>query len=100
MIAFTSHLNEEMEQMEKEEYMSSVMGQRIQFKFELFPADMKWASKMSGELNNNATYFSPFANVNQDDKSTIGASINDEPGSAKCSPKCFVKFQFSITFHD
>lgn len=91
MLAFTSHLNEEMEQMEKEEYMSSVTGQRIQFKFELFPADMKWASKMSGELNNNATYFSPFANVNQDDKSTIGASINDEPGSAKWSPWTYEK---------
>ena len=30
---------------------------------------------MSGDLNNCAVYFSPFANVNQTDKTTIGASI-------------------------
>ena len=35
----------------------------------------KWVSSMSGELNNCATYFSPFANVNQTNKMTIGGSI-------------------------
>ena len=31
---------------------------------------------MSGELNNCAIYLSPFANVNQSDKITIGGSID------------------------
>jgi len=35
---------------------------------ELIPSDMKWASSLSGELNNAATYFSPFANVSQGNK--------------------------------
>ena len=39
------------------------------------PADMKWVFCMSGELNNCAVYFSPFANVNQTDKTTFGGSI-------------------------
>lgn len=45
------------------------------FKFELIPSDMKWVSSMSGELNNAATYFSPFANVSQSNKGTINGSI-------------------------
>ena len=36
---------------------------------------MKWISTFSGELNNAATYFFPFANVNQTNKNTIGGSI-------------------------
>ena len=35
---------------------------------------MKWASSMSGELNNCASYFSPFANVNQNTKTTMDGS--------------------------
>ena len=40
---------------------------------------MKWASSMSGELNNCAFYFSPFANVNQNDKMTMYGSIGAGP---------------------
>ena len=83
MIAYTSHLKEEMEQMEREEYTSNDGELTIKFKFDFFPADMKWASKMSGEQNNNVTYFSPFANVNQDNKSTIGGSIGENTHSVK-----------------
>lgn len=36
---------------------------------------MKWASSMSRKLNNCTFYFSPVANVNQDDKITIEGSI-------------------------
>ena len=36
---------------------------------------MKWVSSRSGELNISATYFSPFANVKQTNKTTIGGSV-------------------------
>lgn len=36
---------------------------------------MKWASHVSGELNSCANYFSPFANVNQANKTTMDGSI-------------------------
>ena len=50
-------------------------GKQAVFKFELISSDMKWMSSHSGELNNCATYFSPFANVNQTNKRTIGGTI-------------------------
>ena len=45
------------------------------FKFELIPSDIKWMSSHSRELNNCTTYFSPFANVNQTNKGTLGGFI-------------------------
>lgn len=45
------------------------------FTFELIPSDMKWASTFSGELANSAFYFSPFGNVNNDNKSILNASL-------------------------
>ena len=45
------------------------------FKFELIPSDIKWTSSHSRELNNCTTYFSPFANVNQTNKGTLGGFI-------------------------
>lgn len=36
---------------------------------------MNWASTFSGELANSAFYFSPFGNVNNDNKSTVNASL-------------------------
>ena len=56
----------------------------LEFRFQLIPADMKWLSSMSGELNNCAIYFSPFANVNQTDKTTIGGSVGGP--EATCQP--------------
>ena len=41
------------------------------FKFELIPSDMKWMSPHLLELNNCATYFPPFANVNQTHKGVM-----------------------------
>ena len=40
---------------------------------------VKWLLSISGELNNCSIYFSPFANVNQTDKTTIGDSIGARP---------------------
>lgn len=48
--------------------MTTPQGNQVVFKFELIPADMKWMASHSGELNNCATYFSSFANVNQSNK--------------------------------
>ena len=54
--------------------ITTAHGNQVEFHFELIPADMKWVSCISGEINNCPVYFSPFANVNQTDKTTIGGS--------------------------
>ena len=77
MKKYTEHLRKEMEEMEGKK-LTTAKGHQVEFRFELIPADMKWASCMSGELNNCAVYFSPFANVNQTDKTTIGGSIGGD----------------------
>ena len=74
MKAYTELLTKEMEELEKKT-CKTPRGHSVKFKFKLIPADMKWISTFSGELNNAATYFSPFANVSQSNKSTIGGSI-------------------------
>ena len=74
MKQYTKHLVEEMKLIE-ETKLTTDQGHVVEFRFQLIPADMKWLSSMSGELNNCAIYFSPFANVNQTDKTTIGGSI-------------------------
>lgn len=45
-----------------------IRGFKCKFTVELVPSDMKWLSTMSGELNNTAYYFSPFGDVNDDNK--------------------------------
>ena len=57
--------------------LTTERGKQVVFKFELIPSDMKWMSSHSRELNNCATYFSPFANVNQTSKRTIGGTNGD-----------------------
>lgn len=74
MKQYTKHLVEEMKLIEGTK-LTTDQGHVVEFRFQLIPADMKWLSSMSGELNNCAIYFSPFANVNQTDKTTIGGSI-------------------------
>ena len=74
MKSYTNHLTEEMEEVEGKQ-LTTERGKQVVFKFELIPSDMKWMSSHSGELNNCATYFSPFANVNQTSKRTIGGTI-------------------------
>ena len=76
MKSYTNHLTEEMEEVEGKQ-LTTERGKQVVFKFELIPSDMKWMSSHSGELNNCATYFSPFANVNQTSKRTIGGTIGD-----------------------
>lgn len=64
---YTDHLRREMEEVEGQQ-LTTPQGYQITFRMKLIPCDMKWASSMSGELNNCASYFSPFANVNQNTK--------------------------------
>lgn len=44
----------------------------------MVPSDMKWASTFSGELANSAFYFSPFGNVNADNKGTVNGSLGTD----------------------
>ena len=74
MKQYTKHLVEEMKLIEGTK-LTTDKRHEVEFCFQLIPADMKWLSSMSEELNNCAIYFSPFANVNQTDKTTIGGSI-------------------------
>jgi len=53
----------------------TIRGIECTFVFELVPADQKWLATFSGELNNAATYPSPFANVSKDDLNKVGCSI-------------------------
>lgn len=63
-----------MEEIEGQQ-LTTPQGYQITFRMKLIPCDMKWASSMSGELNNCASYFSPFANVNQNTETTMDGSI-------------------------
>ena len=74
MKCYTKHLVKEMELIEGVK-LTTEQGHKVEFRIQLIPADMKWLSSMSGELNNCAMYFPPFANVNQTDKTTIGGLI-------------------------
>ena len=76
MKSYTNHLREEMEEVEGKQ-LTTERGKQVVFKFELIPSDMKWMSSHSRELNNCATYFSPFANVNRTSKRTIGGTNGD-----------------------
>ena len=58
-----------------------VDGKQVIFSVELIPSDMKWLSFFSGELNQAAYYFSPFGNVNNENKATLNGSLGPEPGS-------------------
>ena len=70
MKSYSNHLREEMEQIE-EKTLTTEIGGQVVFKFELIPSDMKWMSSHLWELNNCATYFPPFANVNQTHKGAM-----------------------------
>ncbi|PFX18043.1 hypothetical protein AWC38_SpisGene17603 [Stylophora pistillata] len=67
MKAYTQQLTKEMEEVENK-LLTTEKGYQVRFTIKLIPSDMKWASSFSGELNNAATYFSPFANVSQSNK--------------------------------
>lgn len=76
MVRFAKKLVADICHIEKQQYVLPVSKANAKFTFDLAPSDMKWASTFSGELPNSAHYFSPFGNVSNDDKSTLGTSAD------------------------
>ena len=74
MCKYAEQFTNEMEEI-KGKCLKTERGHEVTFKLKLFPADQKWVTSMSGELNNAATYFSSFANVSQDTKEIMGGCI-------------------------
>ncbi|CAB4036361.1 Hypothetical predicted protein, partial [Paramuricea clavata] len=66
MKQYAKKLMQDIAHIETQSYIIS--GFNCKSTVELVPSDMKWLSTMSGELNNAAYYFSPFGNVNDDNK--------------------------------
>ena len=56
----------------------NIQGFQCRFTIELVPLDMKWLSSMSGELSNAFFYFSPFGNVNSDNKAVTNGSLGED----------------------
>ena len=87
MKSYSNHLREEMEQIE-EKTLTTEIGEQVVFKFELIPSDMKWMSSHLRELNNCATYFPPFANVNQTHKGAMVLLVALKPhGNHSSTPR-------------
>ena len=87
MKSYSNHLREEMEQIE-EKTLTTKIGEQVVFKFELIPSDMKWMSSHLRELNNCATYFPPFANVNQTHKGAMVLLVALKPhGNHSSTPR-------------
>ena len=61
---------------EKQTY--NIKGFDVKFTVDLLPSDMKWLSFMGGELNNAAYYFSPFGDVNNDNKMASSGSLGED----------------------
>ena len=94
MIEYAKHLRSEVMSIESKTF--NVKDQKVKFEIKLIPADMKWLSTFSGEINNAATYSRPFGNVKKDKLKVGGQSLGDgpeqrwQPGSYKfrtCCPK-------------
>ena len=73
MIKYAEHLKSEVINIQKKTF--KIKGQDVKFEIKLIPADMKWLSTFSGELNNAATYPCPFANVRMDELGERGHSL-------------------------
>ena len=78
MLKYAKHLKSEVISIEKKTF--KVKDQDVKFEVKLIPADMKWLSIFSGELNNAATYPCPFANVRKDELQERGHTLGDGSG--------------------
>lgn len=78
MVRYANKLLEDISLIESKVYAFPDTNYKVKFSFELVPSDMKWASTYSGELANSAYYFSPFGNVNNDNKNTVNGSLGTE----------------------
>ena len=79
MVRYAKKLVDEIKVIESKGYC--VDGKQVIFSVELIPSDMKWLSFFSGELNQAAYYFSPFGNVNNENKATLNGSLGPDPGN-------------------
>lgn len=84
MVRYAKKLVKDISLIESKVYSLPGIDFRVKFSFELVPSDMKWASTFSGELPNSAFYFSPFGDVNSDNKYTVNGSLGTE---ASCTWK-------------
>ena len=73
MLQYAKHLKSEVMRIESQTF--SIRDYEVKFEVKLIPADMKWLSTFSGELNNAATYQCPFANVRMDELKERGHSL-------------------------
>ncbi|XP_031567133.1 uncharacterized protein LOC116302077 [Actinia tenebrosa] len=88
LIVYTKQLFKEMEDVERKVYDIEANGTKHACKFilKLIPSDMKWMATMCGELNNAATYFSSFANVNKGNMDTRNSRIGTDPKTSTWQP--------------
>ena len=78
MIEYGKRLRSQISVLEKQIFM--LKGIQVKVSFKLVPADMKWLTKVSGELSNAATYPNPFAIVPQERLSERGCTLGTGPG--------------------
>jgi hypothetical protein len=77
MVEYAKHLSPEVTSIASKTF--SVRSQEVKFEIKLIPADMKWLSTFSAELNNAAAYPCPFANVKKDELKLRGHSLGNGP---------------------
>ena len=75
VVRFTEKLAADIEVIEKKTY--TVMGKEVTFSFDLLPGDMKFLAFINGGLSNSAKYFSSFANVCQDESSSLTGKFGE-----------------------
>lgn len=76
MLLYARKLMHDIAHIESQVY--HIQGFNCRFTVELVPSDMKWLSAMSGELNNAFYYFSPFGNVNSDNKAVPNGTLGKD----------------------
>ena len=65
MNAYAEQLRKEINDVQSKTYI--IKGLTVSFVVELFPSDMKFLASISGELNNAASYFLSYANVQRNE---------------------------------
>ena len=75
VVRFMEKLVADMVLIKKKVY--TVMEKEVTFSFDLLPGDMKFLAFINGELSNSAKYFSSFANVCQDETSSLTGKFGE-----------------------
>ena len=79
---YMKHLMEDIEYLETNVFNIEVHGssRKVEFRVGEIPNDMKHLHFLAGELNNNATYFTTFANVSNANHRVLNGTFGEEPG--------------------